>query len=129
MAKFSTFEEIEAWQRARELAKSIYRITYHGAFAGDRALCVQIRRASISIMANIAEGFERNGKKEFIQFLSVAKGSSGEVRAHLYIALDQGYIDQKGFDALSDISRNISRMIGGLIKYLRSTQMKGAKYL
>jgi four helix bundle protein len=129
MAKFSTFEEIEAWQRVRELAKSIYRITSHGAFAGDRALCVQIRRASISIMANIAEGFERNGKKEFIQFLSVAKGSSGEVRAHLYIALDQGYIDQKGFDALSDISRNISRMIGGLIKYLRSTQMKGAKYL
>jgi len=80
-------------------------------------------------MANIAEGFERNGKKEFIQFLSVAKGSSGEVRAHLYIALDQGYIDRKSFDALSGTSRNISRMIGGLIKYLRGTQMKGAKYL
>ncbi len=80
-------------------------------------------------MANIAEGFERNGKREFIQFLSVAKGSSGEVRAHLYAALDQGYIDRKSFDALSDMSRNISRMIGGLIKYLRGTHMKGAKYL
>lgn len=128
MARFETFEDIEAWQKARALAQDVYAMTHREPFARDRILCSQVRRAAVSAMANIAEGFERNGKGEFIQFLSVAKGSSGELRAHLYVALDQGYIDRKTFDRLSGASCEIGRMIGGLMNYLRGSKMKGAKY-
>src|SRR6185503_14984057 len=90
MATFKTFEDIEAWQQSRKLTKSIYEITSQGTFARDFVLHDQIRKASVSIMSNIAEGFERSGTKEFIQFLATAKGSAGEVRAQSYVALDQG---------------------------------------
>ena len=86
MATFKTFEDIEAWQRSRALTKSIYKVTSQGTFARDFGLRDQIRKASVSIMSNIAEGFERSGTKEFIQFLATAKGSAGEVRAQLYVA-------------------------------------------
>jgi len=89
MATFNNFEDIEAWQKARQLTKRIYEITKKGALAKDYGLKDQIRRASVSIMSNIAEGFERGGNKEFIQFLSTAKGSSGEVRSQLYVIVDQ----------------------------------------
>ena len=128
MATFRTFEEIAAWKKARELTHDIYRLTGSGAFAKEYALRDQIRRASISVMSNIAEGFERDGKREFVQFLSIAKGSAGELRAQLCIAFDQGYIDTETFGRLDGISREIGKMIGSLIDYLRRSSIKGAKY-
>lgn len=128
MATISKFEDIEAWQLAREMTKTIYAISNDGAFARDFGLRDQIRRASVSIMSNIAEGFERGGDKEFFQFVSLAKGSSGEVRAQLYVALDAGYIDQQTFSRLSDMATQINRMLAGLMKYLRSSELKGSKY-
>ena len=128
MATISKFEDIEAWQMARELTKAVYAISNLGAFARDFGLRDQIRRASVSIMSNIAEGFEHGGDKEFFQFVSLAKGSSGEVRAQLYVALDAGYIDQLTFNRLSDMATQINRMLAGLMKYLRSSELKGSKY-
>jgi len=89
--KIKTFEDIESWKKARALTNEIYKITGAGTFARDFGLKDQIRRASVSILSNIAEGFERGGDKEFSQFLAIAKGSCGEVRAQLYIALDQKF--------------------------------------
>ena len=128
MATISKFEDIDAWQLAREMTKTIYAISNDGAFARDFGLRDQIRRASVSIMSNSAEGFERGGDKEFFQFVSLAKGSSGEVRAQLYVALDAGYIDQQTFSRLSDMATQINRMLAGLMKYLRSSELKGSKY-
>ena len=128
MATISKFEDIEAWQLARDMTKAIYVISNDGAFARDFGLRDQIRRASVSIMSNIAEGFERGGDKEFFQFVSLAKGSSGEVRAQLYVALDAGYIDQQTFSRLSDMATQINRMLAGPMKYLRSSELKGSKY-
>ena len=128
MATIGKFEDIEAWQLAREMTKAIYAISNDAPFARDFGLRDQIRRASVSIMSNIAEGFERGGDKEFFQFVSLAKGSSGEVRAQLYVALDAGYIDQQTFSRLSDMATQINRMLAGLMKYLRSSELKGSKY-
>ena len=128
MATFKTFEDIEAWQRSRELTNSIYKITSQGRFARDFGLRNQIRKASVSIMSNIAEGFERSGTNEFIQFLATAKGSAGEVRAQLYVALDQGYVERAIFDDLSQSIIKISMMLSGLITYLRRTDFKGTKF-
>ena len=85
-------------------------------------------RASASIMSNIAEGFERNGTKEFIQYLAIAKGSAGEIRSQLYIALDQQYIDRKTFEHLTGLTLEISKKLSGLMKYLRQTELNGSKY-
>ena len=128
MATFKSFEEIEAWQQARALTREIYALSKTGDFARDFGLRDQICRASVSIVSNIAEGFERDGTKEFIQFLSVAKGSAGEVRAQLYVALDQNYIEQATFKRLQSQTQSISRKLGALIKYLRQTSYKGTKY-
>lgn len=128
MATFSSFEEITAWQRAREVTRRIYEVSSDGVFGRDFALRDQIRRASISVMSNIAEGFERDGAKEFAHFLSIAKGSSGEVRAQLYVALDQGYIEEHDFRALSDQLQTIGRMLGSLMAYLRTTEKRGHKF-
>ena len=128
MSTFKSFEEINAWQKARELTRRVYRITDEGRFARDFGLRDQIRRACISTMSNIAEGYERGGTKEFVQFLSVAKGSVGEVRSQLYVALDQAYISQETFEHLSAEAIEISRMLSGLMKYLRKAGMKGSKY-
>ncbi|MDH3445902.1 MAG: four helix bundle protein, partial [Deltaproteobacteria bacterium] len=97
MASFRSFTDIDAWQKARELTGLVYGATRAGAFSKDFALRDQVRRASVSIMANIAEGFGRSGSGEFIQFLAVAKGSACEVVSHLYLALDQGYVSQQEF--------------------------------
>jgi four helix bundle protein len=128
MSSFKSFEEIESWQKARELTREVYTVSNKGAFAKDFGLRDQIRRASVSILSNIAEGFERDGSREFLQFLAVAKGSSGEVRAQLYVALDQDYIDMNTFETLSAISIEIGRLLGGLMNYLRETDMKGKKF-
>ncbi|OGP70693.1 MAG: four helix bundle protein, partial [Deltaproteobacteria bacterium RBG_13_58_19] len=100
MAKIERFEEIDAWKKARELTKNIYEITGKGNISKDFALRDQLRRASVSIMANIAEGFERGGNKEFRQFLAVAKGSVGEVKAQLYVALDSHLMPLEQFNSL-----------------------------
>lgn len=128
MASFRTFEEIEAWKKSRELVRAIYQATSLGAFSKDYGLRDQIRRASVSIMSNIAEGFEREGTREFVQFLSIAKASAGEVRSQLYVALDQGYIGQMEFEELSSKASEVSKMISGLITYLKRSGMKGSKF-
>jgi four helix bundle protein len=128
MATFQSFEAIEAWQKTKELTRGIYAVSNKGAFSKDFGLRDQIRRASVSIMSNIAEGFERGGTREFIQFLSMAKGSSGEVRSQLYVAVDQGYIDKETFERLYTLASEASRMITGLMKYLRKSNVKGVKY-
>ena len=128
MATFKKFEDIEAWQRSRELTNEIYKITSKGDFARDFGLKDQIRRASVSIMSNIAEGFERSGTGEFAHFLAIAKGSAGEVRSQLYVGLDQGYISEVLFDPLSAAVTEISRMLSGLMTYLKKSGIKGTKF-
>jgi len=122
------FEDIKAWQKARLFAKEIYSLTNYGSFAKDFALCDQIRRASVSIMANIAEGFERGGTREFLQFIAIAKGSSGEVKSFLYLACDLNYITQEQFVTLAAELDEIGKMLGGLSNYLRQTPLRGTKY-
>ena len=128
MGAFQRFEDIEAWQKARELTKAIYAMSNDGQFARDFSLRDQIRRASVSIMSNIAEGFGRGGNKEFMQFLSTAKGSASEVQAQLYVAIDAGYINQDQFQKLYSETEATARMIAGLLRYLQNSDFKGAKY-
>lgn len=128
MATFRRFEDIEAWQRARGLTRHVYAVSEREAFANDFGLCNQIRRASVSVMSNIAEGFGRNGNREFIQFLSTAKGSLAEVRSQLYVAFDEGYIEQEDFEELQRKAEEISRLIGGLMRHLRQSEYRGSKY-
>ncbi|MFP5503874.1 MAG: four helix bundle protein [Candidatus Sericytochromatia bacterium] len=128
MPTLRNFEDIEAWKKGRALTKSIYRITSQGPFAKDFGLKDQIRRASVSIISNIAEGYERGGDKEFIQFLSLAKGSSGEVRAQLYVAYDAGFITQPQLDQLRSQVDDVSRLIGGFMRYLQGSGVRGQKY-
>ncbi len=128
MGTFTSFEDIEAWQKARSLTSRIYSESNSGKFQRDFGLRDQIRRASVAVMSNIAEGFERAGNKEFLQFLSIAKGSAGEVKSQLFVALDQSYISKERFDELLGLANEVGQMIGGLMRYLRSSTMKGAKY-
>ncbi len=121
MAKIDKFEDLEAWRLARALTLKIYTATRTGEFAKDFGLKDQIRRASVSIVSNIAEGFDRKSNKQFIQFLEIASGSSSEVKAQLYVALDVGYISQDQFsDLFADASR-VGQMLTKLLQYLRAT--------
>lgn len=128
MARFKKFEEIEAWKKARNLSKMIYQESNKECFQKDFVLIKQIRRSSASIMDNIAEGFERGGNKEFIQFLYIAKGSTAETKSQLYRALDQIYISKNDFSKYYDLANEISFMIGRLIQYLKNSNYKGAKF-
>lgn len=128
MATIQRFEDLEVWKNARELSLQIYSVTKDELFSKDYDLKSQIRRSSGSIMDNIAEGFERGGKGEFIQFLGVAKGSAGEVRSQLYRAFDQKYISQEIFNNLYELVNNIGKMLNGLIVYLNKSGIKGEKY-
>jgi four helix bundle protein len=128
MAKIERFEDMECWKKARELTKVIYEISSASKFAHDYGRRDEIRRASVSILSNIAEGFERDGNKEFIQFLSLVKGSCGEVRAQLYVAFDQQYIIREQFELFSERAIEVNRIISGLIKYLRQSEIQGRKY-
>ena len=114
MNKIERFEDLIAWQKARALTRSIYSVTRQGAFAKDFGLAGQIQRASVSIMSNIAEGFERSGLGEFHQFLSMAKSSCAEVRSQLYVAFDIGYLDKASFDRLLAQAEEVARVVGGL---------------
>ena len=117
-AKVSKFEDLRAWQRAHELAVLIYRITEREAFARDFSLKDQIQRASVSVMSNIAEGFERYSRSEFRQFLSIARGSVGEVRSQLHLAQSLGYVSREEFERAYNLCREVGNMIGGLRKSL-----------
>jgi four helix bundle protein len=122
------FEDLEIWKEARRLTGEIYRLTKGEKFAKDFGLSNQIQRASVSIMSNIAEGFERGGNQEFVQHLYIAKGSCGEVRSQLYVALDQNYIGQKVADNLLIMLKRLSVMIKHLIDHLKRIGLRGPKY-
>jgi len=128
MAKIERFEDIEAWKKARELTKIIYEVTSQGKLATDFSLRDQLRRASVSIMANIAEGFEREGNKEFRQFLAMAKGSVGEVKALLYVAVDAGLTSPEQFQRISALADEASRLLAGFLRYLKASDKKGSKF-
>jgi four helix bundle protein len=121
LVRIKRFEDLDAWIKARELTKVIYEITGKNEFAKDYGLRDQIRRAAISVMSNIAEGFERRGDKEFQHFLSIAKGSAGEVRSQLYVALDACLISEDQFKEILILAEDVSRMIYGLITYLQKS--------
>jgi len=108
------FEDLVAWQKARILTKRVYDLTASGRFSRDYGLRDQIQRAVVSVMSNIAEGFERSGLPEFHQFLVIAKGSCAEVRSQLYVALDVGYISDVEFDEISILAIEVGKIIGGL---------------
>jgi four helix bundle protein len=128
MAKVQCFEDLETWQMGRDLVRQIYTVTRKGDFARDFALREQVRRAGLSICSNIAEGFERNGDREFVQFLSQAKGSCGEVRSQLYHALDETYLSESEFAGLKQQCVALSSKLSRLISYLRTSDLKGVKY-
>ena len=128
MGKFQKFEDILAWQKARELTREVYAHSKTGAFGKDFGLRDQIQRASVSIMGNVAEGYDRGGDKEFIQFLSVSKGSCGEVKSHLYVALDQQYINSTQFNQLYNSADEVGRLLGGFMAYLKQSDMRGRKF-
>ena len=114
MSIVQRFEDLIAWQKARALNREIYGLSRIGDFARDFGLSGQIQRASVSIMSNIAEGFERGSRGEFHQFLSTAKASCAEVRSHLYIALDMNYIDSQRFETVHSLAEEVGRIVGGL---------------
>lgn len=125
MATIQTFEEILAWQKARELTREVYKAL---AQCNDRGFKDQIQRASVSVMSNIAEGFESGTKQEFLNYLYIAKGSAGEVRAQLYAALDVGYLNPETFKRLNALALSCSRLIANFIKGLKVSEFKGLQY-
>jgi len=113
------FEDLRAWRTARTLTNHVYALSKKEGFADDWALKDQIRRAAISVMSNIAEGFESRTRPQFIDFLGTAKASAGEVRSQLYVARDQGYLDGDEFEAVSDLADKVSRQLYRLIQHLK----------
>ena len=125
--KIERFEDLIAWQKARELTKRIYLLSRNEPFSRDFGLRDQIQRASVSIMSNLAEGFERASRSEFHQFIVIAKGSCAEVRSQLYAALDVGYINEVQFDRAYNLATEVSRIIGGLRASLEKQRMARKK--
>lgn len=115
MGTITSFEEIQGWQKARELCKLIYNATRNEPFSRDWGLKDQLRCAAVSIVSNIAEGFESQNNRTFIRYLYIAKASCGELRAQAYVALDQGYITRSEFDTIYDGTTEIGKILGGLI--------------
>ena len=129
MGSFKSFEEINAWKLARDLNLQVYKLSSQLPFSNDFPLRDQVRRASISISSNIAEGFEREGNKEFRQFLSIAKASAAEVKSQLYLAFDLNYLNQEEFNSIKLATENIGKTISGQIKYLKTSEFNGTKYI
>lgn len=126
--KVEKFEDLEIWQEARELCKYIFTLTSKDPFSKDYKLREQIHGSSGSIMDNISEGFERDGKREFIQFLSIAKGSCGETRSQSYRAFDFRYINQVELDQLLERTERLGKRIGSFMNYLKKSTIKGSKF-
>jgi len=122
------FEDLEIWKEARRLTREIYCLTSGSQFSKDFNLRGQIQSAAVSVMSNIAEGFERGGNQEFGQFLYVAKASCGELRSQLYVALDQKYIDPQAANEMTMTLKRLSMMIKHLIDHLKQSGMRGPKY-
>ncbi len=121
---YRRFEDLPAWQAARVLVRAVYRASGKGSFYADRDLRDQIRRAALSTMANVAEGFSRRSDKEFLQFLFTAKASAAEVQSHLYAALDQAYLDEAGFRGLFRETESFKKQASGLISYLQRSRSR-----
>jgi len=119
--KVTRFEDLECWKESRILVQRVYEVTKDGNFKRDMRLTSQIQAAATSCMANIAEGFERRSDKEFVQFLYIAMASTAEIKSHLYVALDQAYIEKAQFDDIYAQAGKTSKMISSLIKYLRKS--------
>ena len=128
MPKIDTFEDLEIWQLAREICNDIHDLIKNTPLGGNYALRDQMDKSSGSIMDNIAEGFERNGNREFVQFLSIAKSSCGELRSQLYRTLDREYIDKSNFETLKEKVLLESKKIGSFMNYLSKSEYKGFKY-
>ena len=128
MATIRRFEELDCWQAGRALKQQVYRLTREQEFSRDWPLVSQIRRAASSVTANIVEGFERDGNREFVSFLSIAKGSSGEVKDHLYTALDEHYITEAEFNETYKLAEDTGRLIGAFMRYLEQSDLKGRKF-
>jgi len=128
MATIKKFEEIAAWQVARELARVVYALTKSGPLSKDFGMRDQLQRAAVSVGSNIAEGFERNGNKEFAKFLWIAKGSAGEVASQIYTAFDVGYITQAQFDEVYNLARRCSFQTYKFIVSLKSSVVSGERY-
>jgi four helix bundle protein len=122
--RIERFEDLIAWQKARQLTKRIYDISKSGEFLRDFGLRDQIRKSSVSVMSNVAEGFERGGRAEFHQFLVIAKGSCAELRSQLYVALDVEYIDANTFTEVNNLAVEVSRLVGGLRSAVYRQKMK-----
>jgi four helix bundle protein len=129
MAKINCFEDLEVWRKSRDLSRAIYQVTQRGSFSKDYSLKNAVNKTAGSIMDNIAEGFDRSGNKEFIQFLAIAKGSAAEVRSQLYRALDRNHLEEPEFESLKAQVETISKQLAGLINYLKSSGYKGQKYV
>ena len=128
MATYNSFEDLPVWQNARELASLVYTTSAEGKLNKDYGLRNQIQKAVVSVSSNIAEGFERGSKREFIQFLYIAKGSCGELRSQLYIAKDLGYLSNSASETLIKSASNASKQINGFIKYLKTSRFAGHKF-
>ncbi len=128
MATINRFEDLEIWQKARKLCQFVNSFTSSEKFSKDFDLKNQIKRSSGSCMDNIAEGFEREGNREFRNFLSIAKGSVGETRSQMYRALDLGYILKEQFDVAVELCEELSKNINGLMAYLKKSEYKGNKF-
>jgi len=129
MATIQRFEDLICWQKARLLTKEVYGETFKNLkFKNDYGLCDQIRRACVSVMSNIAEGFERGTKQELINYLYIAKGSAGEVRAQLYAAYDIGYLNIETFKYLNGLVLDCSRLIASFTKSIKMSDVKGLQY-
>ncbi|WP_423126295.1 four helix bundle protein [Gaoshiqia sp. Z1-71] len=128
MSTIERFEDLKVWQASREFCKLIHQFTLKEAFSKDFKLISQIKSSSGSVMDNIAEGYERDGNKEFGQFLSVSKGSCGESRSQLYRAMDNGYISKQEFDQAYMQALEINKMLSGFMSYLKESELKGKKF-
>lgn len=128
MSTIHRFEDLEVWQKAREICKYIFILTCRDPFSKDYSLKDQIKRSSGSVMDNIAEGFERGGNKEFTNFLTISKGSLGEVRSQTYRAFDYGYITIENLDHLLNETSSLTERLGKFISYLRNSEFKGVKF-
>ena len=126
--KYNRFEELPVWKAAVELALGVFKLTSRPIFRRYYSVRNQLERSAMSVSNNIAEGFERGGDKEFRQFLSLAQGSAGEVKAQLYVALDARFLSQGQFDQLYSLATEPGRLIGGFMRYLTDSGYKGSKF-
>ncbi len=128
MTTVKKFEDLEVWKLAFEAADAVYILTLDEPFRNDFALRDQVRRCAISIFSNIAEGFERDGNREFINFLSIAKGSCGELRSQMLFAHKRGYVSSEDLEVITNLLMSISKQISGFQRYLQGSTMRGRKF-